>query len=1043
MANNRMEFHTRREFEDPAVLAVNRVDAHTRWGAFESESAAARMSVGDSPFMLCLNGTFRFRLYDTPDDVDEFYRTDYDERAFCDIHVPANWEVEGHGEPIYTNVTYPFKPEDGGDALIESGAGKPLSFNPPHIPHKNPTGCYRKWFSLPESFVGRRAVLRFEGVETAYYLWVNGRPVGYSQDSKLPSEFDVTDFIQPGNNLIALEVVRFADTTYLEDQDYWYLSGIYRDVWLISKPLHHIFDINAQVRFDPAFRAGDVRCDVRVSRVPHYADCRVRARLYDAAGVLVASGESPVAASAEYRNDARPSAATARINMHVDNAAAWSPESPALYTLTATLIDPDGMECDFEKCRIGFKDIRISGGVLYMNGKRLVLFGVNRHEHCLEHGRAVPEEHLKKELREMKRMNINAIRTCHYPDSPRFYELCDEVGLLVICECDIETHGVAGQLSHDPAYAPFYVERAMRMALNYKNHACIYSWSLGNESGCGANHAAMYGFIKEYDPTRICQYEAGRPGKNQSDIRGDMYAQYSDILKMLSDTRDDRPIILVEYLYQIRASGGGLERFMELVDKYERFQGGFIWDWQDKGLIGTAPDGRSFPAYGGDFGESFVEDNLKTGAPPFMTNNGIVLSDLTWKPVAYEVKQAYAPVWIKRPERHSGWEAELPEGEYEVVNRCHVRALSAFSATAYLRENGRTIAQRPFELPELKPHERARIKFDFPHERRAGCEYSLEISIAQKCDGYEAARWQFDLASGEAQAVNSLHTGAPLEVISAQNAYTVKGEGFELELNKATGAIIALRRAGNEYLSGGLPCFDRPYTGLDATKGWGWYATYAKLRNAELRMTSMNVYSNAQAALVDIEYVLGGVARSTARVSYTVYADGTIRADFSAHIDKSLGGVPRAGLEFTVPAGFERLDYYGYGPGGSYPDMMLAGAPGEYESTVTAQHFPFNPPSECGGHEKTRWLQLKNERDATLKIASQAPFHFDAHHNTIADYKLARHDQELPRRPETILHTDAAHEGIGSNMAWSTAIDADKWLCGGDFAHSFVITTTE
>ena len=1037
MLNNRADFHTRREFEDPTVLSVNRVDAHTRWGAFESDADAATGRVGSSRFMLDLSGTYRFRLYSRPADVDDFYRVDYDDSAFCDIPVPSNWEVEGHGEPIYTNVVYPFKPGDG-SALIKANTDKPPVPNPPFIPENNPTGCYRRWFTLPDEYVGRRAILRFEGVETAYYLWVNGSPVGYSQDSKLPSEFDVTDFIKPGKNLMALEAVRFADTTYLEDQDYWYLSGIYRGVWLISKPAHHIFDINAQVHYSPDFGNGDIRCDVRVSRVTGYADCKVRARLYDAAGALMAEGISPVAARAEYRNDRVPSAATARINMHLNSVAAWSPESPALYTLTATLIAPDGNECDFEGVKVGFKDIRIQGGVLYMNGKRLVLYGVNRHEHCLEHGRAVPEEHLKKELREMKRMNINAIRTCHYPDSPRFYELCDEMGLLVICECDIETHGVAGQLSHDPAYAPFYVERAMRMVLNYKNHACIYSWSLGNESGCGPNHAAMYGFIKEYDKTRICQYEAGNPEKNQSDIRGNMYAQYSDILKMLADTRDDRPIILVEYLYQIRSSGGGLERFMELCDKYERFQGGFVWDWQDKGLLGRLPDGTTFPAYGGDFGESVVESNVGTGAPPFMTNNGIVCSDLTWKPVAYEVKQAYAPIWIRKPERLSGWSIEIPEDEFEVVNRCQVRSTGAFSAAAYLRENGRIIAKQPFPLPDLKPLERANVRFSMPHERRAGCEYSLELSVTERSTGYEAARWHFDLSAGEAVMQPNRHPGAPLTVEESDETCLIKGDGFDMELNTRTGELIALRKNGDVYLSGGLPCFDRPYTGLDADEGWGWYNVYLKLRAAKLHLTALNIYPSARAVTVEIEYALKGVSASEARVRYTVYPDGEIRVDFSAHIDRSVGGVPRAGLEFTVPAGFEQLDYYGYGPNSSYPDMKLSSAPGEYSSTVDAQHFPFNPPSECGGHESTRWLTLTNAQ-THIKISAAKPFHFDAHHSTIKDYQQARHDHALPRRPETTLHIDAAHEGTGSNMAWSTAIDEANWLFGGDFEQSFVI----
>ena len=394
-------------------------------------------------------------------------------------------------------------------------------------------------------FEGRRLILRFEGAETAYYLWLNGRSRRLLPGQQTPlSEFDVTEAAQSpaGTCSSAAGECDFADTTYLEDQDYWYLSGIYRGVWLISKPAHHIFDINAQVHYSPDFGNGDIRCDVRVSRVTGYADCKVRARLYDAAGALMAEGISPVAARAEYRNDRVPSAATARINMHLNSVAAWSPESPALYTLTATLIAPDGNECDFEGVKVGFKDIRIQGGVLYMNGKRLVLYGVNRHEHCLEHGRAVPEEHLKKELREMKRMNVNAVRTCHYPDSPRLVRAVRSrcgylAGVRVRYWRRTAWRGSPDARPRVGAGVPCRPRRAHGAATTKTMPASIPGRS-ATRAAAGPNHAAMYGFIKEYDPTRLCQYEAGEPGKNQSRRpRQHVRCECSDILEMLASPR--------------------------------------------------------------------------------------------------------------------------------------------------------------------------------------------------------------------------------------------------------------------------------------------------------------------------------------------------------------------------------------------------------------------------------------------------------------------------------------------------------------------------
>ena len=1042
MANDRMDFHIRRDFENPDVLSVNRVEPHTKWGAYESEAQAAQYCLYESKYTLDLAGEYRFQLVERPELAGDFFMPDFDDSAFNTINVPSNWEVEGFGKPIYTNVMYPFEVDDPAQTLIDAAEGARPVPNPPAVPYKNPTGCYRRRFTLPQCFDGRRLFLRFDGVETAFYLWINGRPVGYSQDSKLPAEFDITDAAQPGENLMALQVMRFADTTYLEDQDYWYLSGVYRAVHLIAKPAEHIFDINARVSYSPAARAGAVRCDVRVNRLPGYARQRVRVNLYAPDGEIAASGEAQVEATAEYRNDRRASAATARVELKLNSAQPWSPECPALYTLTATLLSAEGEPRDFESTRLGFKDVRIENGILLINGQRAVMYGVNRHDHCLRHGRAVPVEHLRREIAEMKRMNINAIRTCHYPDDPAFYDVCDELGIYVICECDIETHGVEGMLSHDPAYAPFYVERAMRMAVNYKNHACIYSWSLGNESGCGPNHAAMYGFIKEYDPTRLCQYEAGRPGKNQSDIRGDMYAQYDHILDMLTDVNDDRPVILVEYLYQIRASGGGMDKFIELTEKYPRFQGGFIWDWQDKALLAHTADGTEFAGYGGDFDEDWVENTTTHDAPPFMTNNGIVLADLTWKPVAYEVKQAYAPVRVKRSPRH-GWTNRRRADSYVVLNKCSVRGLDEFEARAYLREDGVIIAEAPFVLPPLAPLSSGEVEFEIPHTAKPGCEYSLEIAIAEKATGNEISRSAFQLPSGEAVYARREQSGAPLECKSADGTLTVAGAGFALSVDAATGAV-AYARDGKELFAGGLPCFDRPYTGLDAELGWGWRDAYDRLRDAVMELCAAPAVTvDDEGACFACEYILRGLPDSRAAVVYAVKRDGRVEIDFSAHIDPSLDAVPRAGIEFRLPGGFEQLEFYGMGPSQNYRDMQLSATLGRWQSTVEAQHFPFNPPSECGGHEGTRWLTLTDAEGLGLRVDGSAPFHFDVHHNSIQEYRAARHDHELARNnTQSWLHLDAAHEGIGSNMAWSTAIDRCTWLSGGDFHAHFTLEPT-
>ncbi|MEG1427989.1 MAG: glycoside hydrolase family 2 TIM barrel-domain containing protein, partial [Oscillospiraceae bacterium] len=399
----------------------------------------------------------------------------------------------------------------------KGGEGVP---NPPMPPAHNPTGCYRREFTLPENFAGRRVYLSFEGVETAYYLWVNGNPVGYSEDSKLPSEFEITPYLQKGENLFALQVMRFSTATYEEDQDYWYLSGIYRNVWLLAKPQIAIEDYKITAIPDLHQGTGTVSADITVTRKDGFADFLVQLQVFDG-DRLLAEGQGEIMPIAWYRTQERPSGNTGRVTLKLDRAELWSPDSPKLYRGVITLLAPDGGKADVESCRFGFKTVEVKNGVVLLNGERLLVRGVNRHEHY-PMGRSVPKAHMIEEIRQMKRMNINSVRTCHYPDSPLWYDLCDEYGILLVCECNLETHGVEGLLSHNPDYAASYVERGVRMVKTHKNHVSIYSWSLGNESGFGGNHAAMYGFIKEYDHTRLCQYEAGEPEKNISDIRGNM-----------------------------------------------------------------------------------------------------------------------------------------------------------------------------------------------------------------------------------------------------------------------------------------------------------------------------------------------------------------------------------------------------------------------------------------------------------------------------------------------------------------------------------------
>jgi len=1037
------------------ISSLNRVPAHTRWRAYESEAQALAaetkgeaISGSPSKYILSLNGLYKFKLYPTPNAVPEdFWQNTGD---YTDIPVPSCWELHGHGEPIYTNVVYPWSYEGTGPHLIQPKLGAENLPNPPFIPEENPTGCYLRGFEVPDFYQGRDIFLRFDAVETAYHVWVNGQYVGYAEDSKLPSEFNITQYAKTGQNQLAIQVSRFSKSIYLEDQDYWHLSGIHGNVWLISKPVARIADYKIIPMPDKHHPTGEISADIAMSRVPHYGDYSVKMSVYDAAGKPVASANAPVNATIEYTQIQKPTANTARVVCKLTDISLWTPEKPALYTVVLSLIAPCGSTVDIEACQVGFKRVEICSGILYLNGQRLVVNGVNRHNHQYQGGRVVSQDWMLKEIIEMKRMNINAVRTSHYPNPDMWYELCNRYGILVVCECNIETHGVAGQLTHDPAWANQFLERAVRMVQNFKNHPCIFAWSLGNESGTGANHAAMAGFIREYDPTRICQYEAGEPGKNISDIRGFMYAPISKIMNMLTDTTDDRPVILVEYLYQIRNSGGGLHHFVELTEKHLRFQGGFVWDWSDKCLEQINEKGEKFFAYGGDFGERVTDWEC----PLYMTNNGIVLPDLIWKPVAHELKQAYAPVVIRPVEKFIPWMGIGQfKDSYEIINKSPSRPISDYEITMHLREDGHIVHSEPVNPGYLAPLCKTRINLRPSYTTKPTSEYFIEFSVTQKEEsfyapaGYEVGVFQYEFASPMSMGGfhDSTHesTARPADQLATVLTNPANASAKGLILTPASEGL-SISMDGAAFAKSCLPCLDQPYSGMDANVRWGGPVfMFNMLRGGNTTIDGV-VKSSWESGLV-MEYMLhtkkgNEVIKSTAQFSYTLLDHKSVEVDMYFNLNPNLGYVPRAGMELILPPGFEKLSYYGLGENENYSDRTMSAKMGIYESTVSAQHFPFIPPSECGGHGQTRWLALADNKGHVIKITGETPFHFDAHHNSIEDYQQATHDHKLPTRPETWLHIDAAHSGIGSEMAWSTVVAPEHLVKAGPHHLRFIIT---
>ncbi len=1036
-------FGYRRDWENEAVTQINREQMHSPWGAYENGTQALTCDRYASANVLSLDGTWKFCLAPGPEAVPAgFWKPGFDSAAWADIQVPGNWEVQGFSKPIYTNFIYPFhlgkdEPYLQKPSLTGGSADERFLMHPPYVPKDNPTGCYVRTFELPAAWDGKSVFVNFGGVESAFYLWVNGSPVGYSQDSKVPADFELTPFLKPGLNSMALQVMRWSDGTWLEDQDYWHISGISRPVRLIAKPAIHLRDWVIRATPNETGEGAAFYADVQLQELAGYADHTVRVELFDAAGTLVTQAEKKMNLHPGWESQR-----STGVLFTLDLAAVqkWTPETPYLYTTVMTLLAPDGRVIDTESSRAGFRRIEIRQNVIYLNGVRMIFRGVNRHEHALETGRYVPKEHMRREILTMKQLNFNAVRTCHYPDDPTWYDLCDEYGICLVCEADVETHGVLGMLTNAPTWAPAFLERAVRMVLVHKNHPAIFSWSLGNESWKGPNHAAMANWIRYYDPTRLVQYESSGPEAIMSDIRGNMYAQPDQIINMLADHRDLRPVVLVEYLYQISNAGGGMHRFAELIERFERFQGGFVWDWQDKCLVATDAAGQKFCGYGGDFGEDLVERTV----PKHMTCNGVVLPDLTPKPVGYEVKNAQAPIQIVAD--------DCEAGRFRLRNRHQAGDTSWYTMTYTFRENGRALSSGTLPMPAAKPMSDATFQVDMKAllpERKAGCEYHLDVVVALAAAtawapaGHEIHHAQFELARGASVTVTEPARGAAKLAVT-DTEIRVTGPGFVAVFSRQTGLLTSCEKGGTRYLAGGATAnLARPQSGLDTDPHWGFYDLWLPLAPDKLTRQPGKVVAYALpdgTVRVETSAVLVSAASAYSirdEMVYTVAGDGQIRIDGEIDIDRGFRHVPRVGIGLVLPAGFEALEWFGRGPGENYCDRLGHTPVAQYRATVTEQHFPFIPPSECGGHEETRWVKLTNGQGRSLIVDSAAPFHFDARHASIADYRSAAHDHQIARRAETFLNLDCRHAGIGGNMSWSTVIDEKHMVPAGAYRFRF------
>lgn len=1022
----------KREWENQYVTQRNRHPMHSPYGVYESVEQALVCDRSVSKYIKSLNGMWKFKMSESPFNVPEgFEQINYDDTGWDIIPVPSNWELYGYGKPVYTNITYPFEREWVNSHFELEIAKGHVELNAPYVPEKNLTGCYRTTFDIPDHYDGRDIMIEFGGVESCFYLYVNGIEIGYSQDSKLDATFDITHAVKKGTNVLAVKVLQFCDGSYLEDQDYWHLSGIHREVRIYARAKQRLFDYKVETLFEgDNYKESELRIILYPNNtVKGYGECFVKLSLYDAKRELVTTSQSkPYAKCVDYL---KPNF-IAVTSVIIKDPILWSAEEPYLYTLVMETVDGEGNVTDIESTRVGFRKVEIrKDGVLYLNGKRLILRGVNLHEFCPETGRVITKDYMRKQIVCMKQLNFNAVRTSHYPHVNEWYDLCDEMGIYLVDEANLETHGYGAQLSSSPEWTTAYMERATRMVLRDKNHPSVIVWSLGNESGAGINHAAMYGWIKEYDKTRYVQYESGNPGANISDILAPMYASKDWIEEKMADMNDLRPFIMCEYAYAKSNSNGNFKDFWDLVDKYPRYQGGFIWDFQDKALTLRREDGTIKYVYGGAFGEAIV-DSVED-----MCLNGVVLPDLSPKPSAYEIKNCQAPVKVfPEAEWFSGNISYKIKNNYQFINLSHLRITWELECDGKLEDQG-----------ELKQYftsagETELLELPLDHPKISGEAYiNLKVSLRENSDyaqaGYIIYTYQLPLKQSVLSKKETSIVGEKLTMQELEHEIIITGQNTKIAFDKPSCSFTKVFLKGEEKMVGGYDNFYRPLTGIDegvkssgACYAWDWKQEGLNDLNSNVLSVKTASTDNQIFIFTEVSYQCDKLKVST---QYRIGSEG-IEINKTVVNNCLSDTIPRIGLTFVLPEEYSQITWFGRGPWENYCDRKTAAQIGCYCSTVSEQYTPYIKPAECGGKEDVRYVTVMNKNGKGINVSGAEPFHFDIHDYSITACDQAAYEDEIIRDNKIYLNVDYKHTGVGGDNGWSRNIHKE-YRIGRGFYH--------
>ena len=1018
------EKNTLNDWENPAVFQINREPARATFLPFADKQSAISDIYENSPWYSSLNGNWKFQWSPTPDQrPKDFYKTDFNVINWKEIPVPSNWELKGYGIPVYTNITYPFPK------------------NPPYIDHSdNPVGSYRRDFDIPQTWDGRRVFLHFEAGTSAMYVWINGQKVGYTENTKSPAEFDITRFVKPGKNLVAVEVYRWSDGSYLEDQDFWRISGIDRNVYLYSTQNLRIVDFFARPDLDGNYKNGLLAVDVKLNNYNNTAKTGiVEASLLDAKGNEIFNQILKINAPANGKKEETWSKRVSSPNL-------WSSETPYLYTLVLTLKDENNKFSETVSSKIGFRKVELKNGQLLVNGKRIIVHGVNMHEHNPVTGHYQDIATMMLDIRMMKQHNINAVRCSHYPNNINWVKLCNKYGLYLVDEANIECHGMGAEMqspfdkSKHPAYLPEWkaaiLDRTISLVERDKNQPSVILWSLGNECGNGPNFTETYKWIKERDNTRLVQFEqAGE--KENTDIVCPMYPTMKYMKEYAARVKVARPFIMCEYAHAMGNSSGNFKEYWDIIHSSQNMQGGFIWDWVDQGFEVTDVAGRKYWAYGGDMGsQNYTNDEN-------FNHNGLVFPDRKPHPGLMEVKKIYQDI---------SFNAIQPEkGLIGVTNEFQYTNLQDYDFKYEVLKNGVAIKEGSFNL-NLAPQSEKQVQLTLPEMPATdGVEYLLNVFAYTRFgtdvipQGHEVARDQFKIGDGKYFA-KVAKTSSMVKVTNDENRITLNAGGVNVNISKVSGLIDGFLFENKQYFTQKpTPNFWRAPTDNDFGNNMQHICNVWRTAGENISVKNIEVKAEGNKAMVTANLYLKDVA-SDYQLVYTMNDEGalTVNVSYKAGANE-LPEMPRFGMIMSVPTSMENFSYYGRGPWENYSDRNTASQLGIYNSKVCDQYVPYTRPQENGYKTDLRWLTLTDNEGKGIRIEGLQPICVNAMQNKPEDFdpglsKKYRHTNDItPNLHEVFLSVDLAQRGLGGDTSWGAFPHEQYRLNAKEYHYGYVI----